>query len=299
MFDLADHPIKGSFPALVTPFKGGKVDKDAIKRLLDWHIAEGTHGFVPVGTTGESPTLSHKEHDEVIKLVVEHVDGQVPVIAGACSNNTAEAIRLARHASVVGADAALVIAPYYNKPTQEGLYQNFKAIHDATDLPLVLYNVPGRAVVDISVETIDRLVKDCPRIIGVKDATADLARPALQAAASGPEFIQLSGEDATALAFNACGGVGCISVTANVAPSLCAQMQEATHAADFNAAREINARLVPLHKALFSETSPAPAKYALAELGRISGELRLPMVCVGEATASEVAGAMRHAGLIN
>jgi len=290
--------FKGSYVALITPFRDGKVDEDAFAKLVEWQIAEGTHGLVPCGTTGESPTLSHDEHKRVVEICVEVTKKRVPVIAGAGSNNTVEAIELTRHAKSVGADAVLSVTGYYNKPTQEGLYQHFKAINDAVDIPIFLYNVPARTIVDIAVETMARLSK-LKNIVGVKDATANLARPSLQRLAMGPEFIQLSGEDGTALAFNAHGGVGCISVTANVAPALCSEFQNATLAGNFARALELQDRLMPLHHALFLEPSPSPVKYAASLLGICRDELRLPLVPVTEPTREKVRGAMRHAGLIN
>ena len=290
--------IQGSMPALVTPFKNGAVDVDTLKSLVEWQIESGSSGLVPVGTTGESPTLTHHEHEAVIEEVVKAADGRVPVIAGAGSNNTAEGIRLIQHAERVGADAALVVTPYYNKPTQDGLYQHFKSMHDAADLPIVIYNIPGRSVVDMSVDTMARLA-ELPRIIGVKDATADLSRVPQQRLACGKDFIQVSGEDATALGFNAHGGTGCISVTANVAPALCAQMQNATLMGDFATALEITDRLMPLHIAIFLEPGLAGAKFGLSLLGKCSDELRLPLVPLSEHTKTAIRDAMVHAGLLN
>ncbi|MFN8829589.1 MAG: 4-hydroxy-tetrahydrodipicolinate synthase [Labrys sp. (in: a-proteobacteria)] len=290
--------FKGSFTALVTPFRDGKVDEKAFCDLVEWQITEGTHGLVPVGTTGESPTLTHEEHKRVVELCIAQVKGRVPVIAGAGSNSTAEAIDFARHAEKAGADGLLVVTPYYNKPTQEGLYQHFKAINDAVGIPIFIYNIPGRSVIDMSVDTMKRLFA-LPNIVGVKDATANMARASQQRLQLGPEFIQLSGEDATALGFNAHGGVGCISVTANVAPRLCSQFQEACLAGDYGKALSIQDRLMPLHNALFVETNPSPAKYALSVLGKISEDVRLPMVPVTEPTRAAVKAAMVHAGLIN
>lgn len=291
--------FRGSITALITPFTGGEVDAEAFQAIVEWQIGEGTHGLVPVGTTGESPTLSHDEHKRVVELCVEAAGGRVPVIAGAGSNNTAEAIDFSRHAKKAGADAILIVTPYYNKPSQEGLYQHFKAVHDAADLPLVIYNIPGRSVVDMSVETMARLSRDCENIVGVKDATANLARVSLQRQACGKDFIQLSGEDPTALGFMAHGGVGCISVTSNVAPRLCAEFQEACLAGDFAKALGYQDRLMPLHRALFLETSPAPTKYAVSLLERCEAEARLPIVPVTEPTRNEVRSAMVHAGLLN
>jgi 4-hydroxy-tetrahydrodipicolinate synthase len=288
----------GSIVALITPFRNGSIDEPALQSLVEWHIEQGTHGLVPVGTTGESPTLSHEEHRRVVELVVEAAAGRRPVIAGAGSNSTAEAISLARHARQVGADAILVVTPYYNKPTQDGLYAHFKAIHDAADLPLIIYNIPGRSVVDMSVDTMAALSR-LPNVVGVKDATCDLARPLLTTLACGEDFCQLSGEDITALAFLANGGDGCISVTANVAPRQCAEMQEAWQRGDAREALAIHLRLTPLHKALFLETSPAPAKYAVSRLGRCAPEVRLPLVSPREATRQTVDAAMVSAGLVN
>jgi 4-hydroxy-tetrahydrodipicolinate synthase len=290
----------GSNPALITPFNNGKVDEAVLRKLVEWHISEGSHGLVPVGTTGESPTLTHDEHKLVVEIVVDQVAGRIPVIAGAGSNSTAEAVDFALHARQAGADAALSIVPYYNKPTQEGIYQHLAAVARAVpDLPIIVYNVPGRTVASISVETLDRLAKDFSNIAGVKDATADLTRPSLQRHATGEQFIQLSGEDGTALGFNAHGGTGCISVTANVAPRLCAEFQEATLAGDYARALVLQDRLMPLHKAMFCETSPGPVKYAVSLLGHASEELRLPMVPATEAARREVKAAMVHAGLLN
>jgi 4-hydroxy-tetrahydrodipicolinate synthase len=290
--------IQGSMPALVTPFKDGNLDTDALKSLVDWQIASGSTGLVPVGTTGESPTLSHDEHDAVIDTVVKAAAGRVPVIAGAGSNNTEEGVRLIQHAEKVGADLALVVTPYYNKPTQEGLYQHFKAMHDAANLPIVIYNIPGRSVVDMSVATMARLA-ELPRIIGVKDATADLARVPQQRLACGPDFVQVSGEDATALGFNAHGGVGCISVTANVAPELCAQMQAATLRGDYKTALEITDKLMPLHIAIFAEPGLVGAKYGLSLLGKCSADVRLPHVGLTDDVKAQVRAAMEHAGLLS
>ncbi len=290
--------IRGSIPALVTPFKDGAVDFEAFEGLIEWHLAEGTHALVPVGTTGESPTLSHEEHEAVVTRAIAVVAGRAPVIAGAGSNNTTEAVRFVRHAEAAGAAAALVVAPYYNKPTQEGLFQHYKAIHDASALPIIVYNVPGRTVADVKTETLARLA-ELPRIVGVKDASADLERPSRLRHLVGAEFIQLSGEDATALAFNADGGVGCVSVTANVAPRLCAEMQEATLEGDFVRARAIQDKLTPLHEALFLEPNPTPAKYALSLLGKCQNELRSPLLPASPAVEEKVRRAMAHAGLLN
>jgi 4-hydroxy-tetrahydrodipicolinate synthase len=290
--------FRGSMPALVTPFRDGAVDYPALEALIEWQISEGSHGLVPVGTTGESPTLTHEEHEEVVAFVVKVAAGRVPVIAGAGSNNTLEAIRLLRHAEAVGADAALVVTPYYNKPTQAGLIAHYRALHDACGLPIIIYNIPPRSVIDMSPATMGELAK-LPRIIGVKDATGRLERVSQQRASCGAGFIQLSGEDATALGFNAHGGVGCISVTANVAPKLCAQFQEATLAGDYARALEFQDRLMPLHEAIFLEPGLAGAKYALSRLGRVADEVRLPLLPVTQPTRDAIDAAMRHAGILN
>jgi 4-hydroxy-tetrahydrodipicolinate synthase len=289
--------IRGSLPALVTPFKNGELDLVALKKLVDWHISEGSHGLVPVGTTGESPTLSHAEHQRVIEEVVAAVAGRVPVIAGAGSNNTVEGISLIRHAEKVGATAALVVTPYYNKPTQAGLIAHYTALHDCCTLPIIIYNIPGRSVIDMTPDTMGTLAK-LPRIVGVKDATGKIERVSMQRAACGTEFIQLSGEDATALGFNAHGGMGCISVTANVAPRLCAEFQEATLRGDYAKALEYQDRLMPLHEAIFIEPGLVGAKYALSVLGLCLDEVRLPLVGLTDGTKSKIKAAMRHAGLI-
>ncbi|MCC6000760.1 MAG: 4-hydroxy-tetrahydrodipicolinate synthase [Pararhodobacter sp.] len=288
--------LQGSLPALVTPFRNGAVDFDALEALVEWHIAEGSTGLVPVGTTGESPTLSHEEHEQVIEAVVRAAAGRVPVVAGAGSNNTVEAVRFLRHAEAVGADAGLVVTPYYNKPTQAGLLAHFRTLHDACTLSIVIYNIPGRSVVDMSVQTMAELAR-LPRIIGVKDATGRIERVSQQRAACGPDFIQLSGEDATALGFNAHGGVGCISVTANVAPRLCAEFQQATLCGDYARALTYQDMLMPLHEAIFIEPGLAGAKYALSRLGRCAEELRLPLLPVTASTRSAIDAAMIHAGL--
>lgn len=289
--------FKGSIPALITPFKDGKLDEATFERFVEWQIAEGSHGLVPVGTTGESPTVSHAEHKRVVEICVQTANKRVPVIAGAGSNSTSEAIELAGHGKAVGADAVLIVMPYYNKPTQEGLYQHIEAINDTVDIPIVLYNVPGRTVSDMQVDTMARCAK-LKNVIGVKDATADLSRASLQRAACGEDFVMLSGEDATALGFNAHGGTGCISVSANVAPALCSQMQEACLRGDFAAALKIQDQLMPLHDALFVETSPGPVKYACSRLGFGDGFARLPMVPISDATRKRVDDAMAHAGLL-
>ena len=288
--------FRGSLPALVTPFREGAVDFAALEALVDWHVAEGSHGLVPVGTTGESPTLSHEEHEQVIEAVVKAAAGRIPVIAGAGSNSTVEAVRFVRHAEEVGADAALVVTPYYNKPTQAGLIAHFHALHEASGLPIIIYNIPSRSVVDMSPETMGELAR-LPRIIGVKDATGRLERVSMQRETCGKEFLQLSGEDATALGFNAHGGRGCISVTANVAPRLCAEFQEVTLAGDYARALDYQDRLMPLHTAIFLEPGLAGAKYALSRLGRCSEEVRLPLLPVTESVRRAIDEAMEIAGL--
>ncbi len=290
--------FKGSYVALITPFKNGHVDEKAFQDLVDWQIKEGTHGLVPCGTTGESPTLSHEEHHRVVELCIEAANRRVPVIAGTGSNSTEEAISLTKHAKKAGADGALVVSPYYNKPTQEGLYQHFKAIAEAADLPVIVYNIPPRCVVDISVETMARLAK-VKNIVGVKEATGDVTRFTRHRREIGPDFIQLSGDDALALAQMAHGGVGCISVTANIAPRQLSEFQTACLAGDFNKARTIHDRLAPLHEALFVETSPSPVKYAASLLGKCSPKVRLPLVEPQEATKQRVRQAMVGAGLLN
>lgn len=290
--------FKGSMPALVTPFKNGAVDFDTLKRLVDWHVDQGSHGLVPVGTTGESPTLSHSEHEDVVTFVVKAAAGRIPVIAGAGSNNTDEAIRFLQHAEKAGAQAGLVVTPYYNKPTQDGLIRHFTMLHDSCDLPIIIYNIPGRSVVDMSPKTMGELAK-LPRIIGVKDATGDLARVCAQRLTCGADFVQLSGEDATAHGFNAQGGVGMISVTANVAPALCAQMQEATLAGDFVTALEVQDRLMPLHHSIFVEPGLCGAKYAMSRLGLCDEEMRPPLFPVSQPTRDLIDNGLRHAGLLN
>ncbi len=290
--------LRGSMPALVTPFHGGAVDEAALGALVDWQITEGSHALVPVGTTGESPTLTHEEHERVTEIVVETTAKRVPVIAGAGSNNTVEAIRFLKHAEKVGADAALVVTPYYNKPNQRGLIAHYTALHEACGLPIIIYNIPGRSVIDMTPETMGELAR-LPRIVGVKDATGDIVRVSKQRAACGTDFIQLSGEDASALGFNAHGGSGCISVTANVAPKLCAQFQDACLSGDHATALAIQDRLMPLHTALFVEPNPGPAKYALSLLGFGSDEVRLPLVPLTDATKAQVRAAMVHAGLLS
>ena len=289
--------IRGSIPALVTPFRGGAVDFDALAAFIDWQIAEGTTGLVPCGTTGESPTLSHAEHYAVITRTVEVAAGRVPVIAGCGSNDTATAIAHLAHAETVGADAALIVVPYYNKPSQAGLIAHFTALAHASKLPIIIYNIPGRSVADMSTETMAVLAK-LPTIIGVKDATGNLARVSAQREACGADFIQLSGNDDMALGFNAMGGIGAISVTANVAPKLCAQFQAATLAGDFRTALAINDRLYPLHAALFTDASPGPTKYALHRLGKMAPDVRLPICAPNDASKAAVDAGLAHAGLI-
>ncbi len=289
--------FRGSITALITPFRNGEVDEACFQALVQRQIDNGTHGLVPVGTTGESPTLSHEEHKRVVELCIEVAKDKAFVIAGAGSNSTIEAVDLAKHAEKAGAQAVLVVTPYYNKPTQEGLFQHYKAINDAVNIPIFIYNIPGRSVVDMSVETMTRLFA-LPNIVGVKDATGNIARVSEQRAAMGEEFIQLSGEDATALGFNAHGGVGCISVTSNVAPQLCAEFQEATLSGDYKRALEIQDRLMPLHEALFVESNPVPTKYALSKLGVSSVDVRLPLVPMSEAACKVVDAALVKAGLV-
>ncbi|MDT0681859.1 4-hydroxy-tetrahydrodipicolinate synthase [Roseicyclus sp. F158] len=289
--------FQGSIPALVTPFKDGKVDWSALEALIEWHIAEGSTGIVPVGTTGETPTLSHKEHEDVVARAVQIAAKRVPVIAGAGSNSTHEAKRLVRHAQDVGADAALVVTPYYNKPTQAGMIAHFTELHESSDLPIIIYNIPGRSVVDMTPESMGRLA-ELPRIVGVKDATGDVARVSRQRQTCGSDFCQLSGEDASALGFNAHGGQGCISVTANVAPKLCAEFQAATLAGDYAKALDYQDKLMPLHRAVFLEPGVAGAKYGLSLLGRCRDEVRLPLTPLSETVRLAMKDAMEHAGLI-
>ncbi|MGC1179993.1 MAG: 4-hydroxy-tetrahydrodipicolinate synthase [Methyloceanibacter sp.] len=289
-------PFRGSITALITPFKNGKIDEKGFQRHVEWQIDQGTHGLVPVGTTGESPTLTHDEHKRVIELCIEAAGGRVPVIAGTGSNCTAEAVELSRHAKEAGADGVLVVTPYYNKPTQEGLYLHYKAINDAADIPILIYNIPGRSVVDMSVETMARLFK-LANIAGVKDATANMARVSQQRAALGTDFVQLSGEDATALGFMAHGGQGCISVTANVAPALCSEFQLACLGGNFKRALELQDRLMPLHDALFVESNPGPVKYAAEKLGLCPSETRLPLAPLTQSSKAKVDAALGQVGL--
>ncbi len=290
--------FKGSITALITPFRKGRVDEAAFQSFVDWQIAEGTDGLVPCGTTGESPTLSHEEHNRVIELCVEVAKGRVPVIAGAGSNSTEEAIALTRHAKKVRADAVLHVVPYYNKPTQEGMYQHFKAVHDSADIPIVIYNIPGRTNVDMSLETMARLAK-LPNIVDVKDSTGDVVRPVRTRLGIGTKFAQLTGEDGNVVGFLAQGGVGAISVTSNVAPSLCAKLHDSWTSRDLDTVFAIRDRLGPLNDALFCETNPAPVKYAASLLGKCTGELRLPLVEIADASKQKVQSAMRSAGLLN
>ncbi len=290
--------FRGSFTALVTPFKNGSLDEAGFRQFVSWQIAEGTHGLVPMGTTGESPTVNHDEHKRVVEWCIDEAKGRVPVIAGAGSNSTSEAVGLAQHAEKAGASAVLVVTPYYNKPTQEGLYQHFKAINDAVGIPIIMYNIPSRSVIDMSVDTMKRLY-ELKNIAGVKDATANLVRMSQQRAELGQDFNQLSGEDGTALAFNANGGHGCISVTSNVAPRLCSEFQAACLRGDYAEALKLQDKLMPLHNNLFLETNPSPVKYAVSLLGKMSADVRLPMVPVSEPTKAAVRSAMVHAGLLN
>ncbi len=290
--------FRGSFTALVTPFKNGGLDEKAFRDLVEWQIAEGTQGLVPVGTTGESPTLSHDEHHKVVEWCIDQAKGRVPVIAGAGSNNTLEAVSLAKHAEKAGADAVLVVTPYYNKPTQEGMYVHFKAVNDAIGIPIIIYNIPPRSVVDMSVDTMKRLY-ELKNIAGVKDATANLGRVSQQRHALGPDFIQLSGEDMTALAYNAAGGHGCISVTSNVAPKLCADLQNASLSGDYAKGLQVQDRLIPLHDAIFFEPGVAGAKAGLSMLGRCNEIVRSPLVPAGAKTKEAIRAAMVHAGLLN
>lgn len=290
--------LQGSICALVTPFSDGALDGAAYEKFVDWQIEQGTEGLVPCGTTGESPTLSHEEHMRVVEICVGVANGRVPVIAGTGSNSTEEAIMLTAHAKKAGADAALVVTPYYNKPTQEGLYRHYKALNDAVDLPVIIYNIPARSIIDMSVETMARLAK-LPNIIGVKDATNDVGRATRQRLAMGAEFIQLSGEDGTQIGFLAQGGVGCISVTANIAPKLMSDFHKAWRAGDIASAQSLNERLMPLHVGLFCESSPGPVKYGASLLGKCSAETRLPLCEISDASKKTVDEAMRSAGLLN
>lgn len=291
--------FKGSLTALITPFRDGKVDEKAYQGLVEWQIDEGTDGVIPVGTTGESPTLSHGEHERVVEMCVEAAAGRVPVIAGTGSNSTAECVRLTEHSKTAGADAALIVTPYYNKPSQDGLYAHFKTVADAVDIPIIIYNIPPRSVIDMSTITMARLASDCPNIIGVKDATADLTRPLAIRQEIGENFCMLSGEDATVMSFLANGGDGCISVTSNAAPRACAEMHDAWQAGDVKTAMAINARLFPLHSALFIEPNPVPVKYAASLLEKCTMDVRLPLTPANENTQKLVHDAMVSAGLLN
>lgn len=290
--------FKGSFVALLTPFKNGELDKAAFKSFVEWQIAEGTNGLVPVGTTGESPTLSHDEHDEVVELCIETAAGRVPVVAGAGSNSTAEALRLTKNAKAAGADAALIVTPYYNKPTQDGLYRHYATIAEAVDIPILIYNIPGRSIVDMSVETMARLA-EIPNIIGVKDASADATRPMYTALAINDDFCQMTGEDATVVPFLAGGGHGCISVTANIAPRMCSDLHAAWQARDLNTVMDLQKRLMPLHGAMFCESSPGPVKHAASLLGKCEAETRLPLCEIADSSKAQVEAAMKSAGLLN
>lgn len=287
----------GSIPALVTPFSHGAIDKKALKDLVEWHIAQGSSGITAVGTTGETPTLTHEEHREVIQICVETAAGRIPIIAGAGSNATAESVGLVQFAQEVGATAALVVTPYYNKPTQRGMVAHFTELHNCSDIPIIIYNIPGRSIVDMAPETMGELAK-LDRVIGVKDATGDITRVSAQRATCGHDFVQLSGEDASALGFNAHGGVGCISVTANVAPALCAEFQAATLSGNYDRALELQDLLMPLHSAIFREPGVAGAKYGLSLLGRCTAEVRLPLTGLLDSTKSEIKSAMQNCNLI-
>ena len=291
--------FKGSIVALATPFRDGEVDEVSYQEIIEWQISEGTDGLVPVGTTGESPTLSHEEHKRVVELCIEAADRRVPVIAGAGSNSTEEAVFLTQFAKDAGADGALIVTPYYNKPSQEGLYSHFKTIADTVDIPIIIYNIPPRSVVDMSVETMARLASDCPNIVGVKDATQDLVRPLDTRAVIGDKFCLLSGEDATVLSYLVIGGDGCISVTANVAPRACAQMHDAWQNGDFKEAMTINERLYPLHDSLFVEPNPVPSKFGLSLLNKSTIDVRLPLTPANENTRKTVQAAMISAGILN
>ena len=290
--------LSGSLTALVTPFRENAFDEDAFRAHVHWQIENGTNGLVPVGTTGESPTLSHDEHKQVVECCIDEAKGRVPVVAGAGSNSTEEAIDFSRHAEKAGADAVLIVTPYYNKPSQEGMFRHFKAINDAIGIPIIIYNIPPRSVVDMSVATMARLF-ELKNIVGVKDATGNLMRVSQQRHAMGPDFIQLSGDDMTALAYNAAGGHGCISVVSNVAPALCAELQRTSLAGDFSSALKVQDPLVPLHEAIFLEAGLAGAKCGLSLLGRSNEEIRLPMLPVAEPTKAVIRKAMVHAGLLN
>lgn len=289
--------LRGSLTALITPFKNGAVDEAGLKRVVEFQVESGTHGLVPCGTTGESPTISHEEHRRVLELTVETNNGRAFVLGGAGANSTQEAIELAQHAEKVGCDAAMCVVPYYNKPSQEGLYRHFAAIAEAISIPLVLYNVPGRTIVDILPETVARLAR-IANVVGIKDAAGKVERVSQTRILAGKQFIQISGDDPNAVGYNAQGGVGCISVTSNAAPALCAQMQNATAQGAWDSANEINDRLMPLHEAMFCEPSPAPAKYAASLLGLCTADVRLPIIELSDGAKTRVRAAMNHAGLI-
>lgn len=294
---MRNKMFHGAITALITPFLNGEIDEKAFSNLIEWQISEGINGFVPVGTTGESPTLSHEEHRRVVELCIAVTNGRVPVIAGAGSNSTAEAVKMAVFAQKAGANGVLCVSPYYNKPSQEGLFQHFSTIAKAISIPLILYNIPPRSIVDISIETMSRLRKECPNIIGVKDATADLGRISLQRVQLGEDFNQISGEDITALGYNAHGGHGCISVISNIAPKLFSQLQSASLNGDFATALKIQDRLTPLMQALFVEPSPAGVKYVASRLGLCNAQLRLPMVELSNGAKQLLDAAMEHANI--
>ena len=289
----------GSYTALITPFRDGGVDEDAFRKLVDWQIDSGTNGLVPVGTTGESPTLSHEEHDRVVEICIEQASGRVPIIAGAGSNSTAEAVRLAEHANKAGADAVLIVSPYYNKPTQEGLYRHFSAVAQAVDVPVIVYDIPGRSIVRVNDDTLARLAADHPNVTGIKDATSDVARPPKLVTQLGDGFSQLSGEDATTLPFLGAGGHGAISVTSNIAPRECADMHNAWRDGDVKTAQAINTRLMPVHDAMFCEASPGPVKFAAELLGICGAEMRLPLCEIADSSKEQVKSALLGAGLLN
>ena len=297
-FDAPLPRFAGSCTALVTPFKNGAVDADSFCKLVDFQIDNGTAGLVPVGTTGESPTLSHEEHDLVVELCIKKAAGRVPVIAGAGSNSTAEAVRLAEHAATAGADAVLIVSPYYNKPTQAGLYAHFAAVAAAVDVPVIVYDIPGRSIVRVNDDTLARLASDFANISGIKDATADLVRPTAVQNLLGNDFTQLSGEDATALPYLAAGGHGCISVTANIAPKLLSEMHAAWWAGDIKTAQTIHQKLLPLHNAMFCEASPGPVKYAASLLGICAAETRLPLCEIANSSKAQVKAGLVSAGLL-
>ena len=297
--DAATPAFAGSYTALITPFSNGRVDEDAFRKLVEFQIESGTHGLVPVGTTGESPTLSHDEHDRVIELCIEQAAGRVPVIAGAGSNATAEAVRLARHAADAGADGVLIVSPYYNKPTQEGLYRHFTSVAEAVDVAVIVYDIPGRSIIRVADANLVRMNAAFPNISGIKDATSEVGRPPRILNALGNGFSQLSGEDATTLPYLAGGGHGAISVTSNIAPKALADMHNAWKAGDVKTAQAINAQMIDLHDAMFCEASPGPVKYAAERLGLCSAETRLPLCEIADESKARVDAALRGAGLIN